>query len=151
LRQNLGWSAGCDGVGSDEAVRVAVANNLQVKMVGRSPAGEHRVRPLPGLLSGGQAVHRVGGDALGAVDGGGVAETGRGLDVVGGEPCGEVAAVVSNGQVAAATYSSDGPAVSFLTQSLAAMRSRRSLLRVMITSPTLAWFPSARRTSRPGG
>jgi hypothetical protein len=57
-------------------------------------------------------VHGVGGDALGGVDGGGVAQSGRGLNVVGGEPCGEVAAVVSDGQVAAATYSSDGPAVS---------------------------------------
>ncbi len=35
----------------------------------------------------------------------------------------------------------------FLTQSVAVRRSRRLLLRVMITSPTLAWFPSARRTS----
>ena len=33
----------------------------------------------------------------------------------------------------------------FLTQSLAARRRRRSLLRVMITSPTLARFPSANR------
>jgi hypothetical protein len=31
----------------------------------------------------------------------------------------------------------------FLTQSVAVSRSRRSLLRVMITSPTLAWFPSS--------
>ena len=38
----------------------------------------------------------------------------------------------------------------FLTQSVAVSRSRRSLLRVMITSPTLAWFPSARRTSASG-
>ena len=35
----------------------------------------------------------------------------------------------------------------FLTQSVAVRRSRRSLLRVMITSPTLAWFPSAKGTS----
>ena len=33
----------------------------------------------------------------------------------------------------------------FLTQSVAVRRSRRSLLRVMITSPTLARFPSAKR------
>ena len=38
----------------------------------------------------------------------------------------------------------------FLTQSVAVSRSRRSLLRVMITSPTLARFPSARRTSDDG-
>ena len=35
----------------------------------------------------------------------------------------------------------------FLTQSVAVSRSRRSLLRVMITSPTLARFPSAKPTS----
>ena len=34
----------------------------------------------------------------------------------------------------------------FLTQSVAVRRSRRSLLRVMITSPTLARFPSANDT-----
>src|SRR4029453_702111 len=106
-----GRRAGCDGVGSDEAVRVAVADHLQVKVIRGPAAGEHGVQLLPGLLSGGQAVHGVGGDALGAVDGRGVAETGRGLSVVGGEPVGAVAAVVSNGQVAAATYSSNGPAV----------------------------------------
>ena len=39
----------------------------------------------------------------------------------------------------------------FLTQSVAESRSRRSFARVMITSPTLARFPSARRTSRPAG
>jgi hypothetical protein len=39
----------------------------------------------------------------------------------------------------------------FFTHSVVLRRSRRSLLRVMITSPTLAWFPSANRTSRPAG
>jgi hypothetical protein len=34
LSEQLGRGAGCDGVGSDEAVRVAVANNLQVEVVG---------------------------------------------------------------------------------------------------------------------
>ena len=33
-----------------------------------------------------EPVHGVGGDALGGVDGGGVAETGGVLDVVGGQP-----------------------------------------------------------------
>ena len=84
-------------------MRVAVADDLQVEVIGGPSAGEHGVQLLPGLLSGGQAVHGVGGDALGGVDGGGVAEAGRLADVVGGEPCGEVAAVVSDDQVAAAT------------------------------------------------
>ena len=40
----------------------------------------------------------------------------------------------------------------FLTQSVAVRRSRRSLLRVMIRSPTLAWFPSASaHLGRPAG
>ena len=47
-----------------------------------------------------EAVHGVGGDALGGVDGGGVAETGRVADVVGGQPDGEPAAVVPDCQVA---------------------------------------------------
>ena len=38
----------------------------------------------------------------------------------------------------------------FLTQSVAVRRSRRSLLRVMITSPTLARFPSAKAHLRTG-
>ena len=63
---------------SNDAVRVAVADDLQVKVVGVPAAGEHGVQLLPGLMPGQQAVHGVGGDALGRMDGGGVAETGRG-------------------------------------------------------------------------
>ena len=73
---------------------VAVADHLQVEMVGVPAAGEHGVQLLPGLLSGEEAVHGVGGDALGGMDGGGVAETGRLANVVGGESDGEPAAVV---------------------------------------------------------
>ena len=40
--------------------------------------------------------HRLGGDALGGMDSGGVAETGRGLDVVGWQPDGAVASAVSD-------------------------------------------------------
>ena len=81
-------------------MRVAVADDLEVEVVGVPAAGEHRVQLLPGLLPGDQAVHGVGGDALGGVDGGGVAESGRGADVVGGQPDGAVAAGVPHGQVA---------------------------------------------------
>ena len=59
-------------------------------------------------------MHGVGGDALGGVDGGGVAETGRGADVVGGQPDGEVAAVVSYGEAAVVAHCGDGPAVAVL-------------------------------------
>ena len=41
LFEQLGRGAGCDGVGSDNSVGVAVADHLHVKVAGRSPAGEH--------------------------------------------------------------------------------------------------------------
>ena len=83
-------------------------------MIRGPAAGEHRIQLLAGFPSGDQAVQGVGGDALGGVDGGGVTQPGGGLNVVDGEPCGEVAAVVSNDQIALAAYSSDGPAVTVL-------------------------------------
>jgi hypothetical protein len=55
-------------------------------------------------------VHGVGGDALGGVDGGGVAETGRLADIVGGESDREVAAGVPYGQVTVFADLGDGPA-----------------------------------------
>ena len=95
-------------------MRVAVADDLEVEVVGLPAAGEHGVQLLPGFLPGHQAVHGVGGDALGSMDGGGVAETGRGVDVVGGQPDGEVAAGVPHGQVAVFADAGDGPAVAVL-------------------------------------
>ena len=56
-------------------------------------------------------MHGVGGDALGGVDGAGIAETGGVLDVVGGQPDGEPAAVMSDCEVAVLADSGDGPAV----------------------------------------
>jgi len=57
-------------------VRVAVADDLEVEVVGMPAAGEHGVKQLPRLLPGQQAVHGVGGDALRTVNSGGVPETG---------------------------------------------------------------------------
>jgi hypothetical protein len=57
-------------------VGVAVADDLEVEVVGGPSAGQHRVQLLSGFLPGQQSVHGVGGDALGAVDGGGVTESG---------------------------------------------------------------------------
>ena len=79
LLEDVGGGGRADRLGPDDAVRVAVADDLQVEVVGDAAAGQHRVQLLPGLLAGGQAVHGVGGDALGGVDGGGVAELGRRL------------------------------------------------------------------------
>ena len=59
-------------------------------------------------------MHGVGGDALCAVDGAGIAETGRLADVVGGQPDTKPAAVMSNSEVAAVAYIGDGPAVAVL-------------------------------------
>jgi hypothetical protein len=132
-------------------VGVAVADHLEVEVVGVPATAEHRIELLPGLLPGHQAMHGVGGDALGGMDGGGVAETGRGSNVITGQPDGEVAAGVSDSEPTAAVDVGDGPAVAVFTQSVAESRSWRSLLRVMITSPTLARFPSPRRTSCPTG
>ena len=85
LLQRLGRCARCDGVGSDEAVGVAVADDLQVEVVAAASAGEHGVQLLSGLLPGQQAVHGVGGDTLGSVDGGGIAESGRLAHIVNGQ------------------------------------------------------------------
>jgi hypothetical protein len=45
---------------------------------------------------------------------------------------------MSDLEVAVSADSGDGPAVAVFTQSVAVRRSRRSFVRVMITSPTLA-------------
>jgi hypothetical protein len=47
LLQGLGWRAGCDGLGPDDGVRVAVADDLQVEVVGGAAAGKHGVQLLP--------------------------------------------------------------------------------------------------------
>jgi hypothetical protein len=57
-------------------VRVAVADDLQVEVIRNPAASKYRIQLLPRFLSGYQAVHCVGGDALGGVNGNGVAETG---------------------------------------------------------------------------
>ena len=114
LFEQFGGGAGCDGFGSDDGVRVAVADDLQVQVIGGPSAGEHGVQLLPGFLPGDQAVHGVGGDALGGMDRGRIAQLGRLGDVVGGEPGGEVAAGVPDRQVAVSADVGDGPAVAVL-------------------------------------
>ena len=51
LFEEVGGGAGGDGLGSDEGVRVAVADDLQVEVVGVPAAGEHRVELLAGLAA----------------------------------------------------------------------------------------------------
>jgi len=114
LLERLGRRARGNGVGSDDGVGVAVADDLEVEVVGVPAAGEHGVQLLPGFPSGEQAVHGVSGDALGGVDGGGVAEAGRVADVVGGESDRAVAADVPHGQVSVFRHICDGPAIAVL-------------------------------------
>jgi hypothetical protein len=59
-------------------------------------------------------VHGVGGDALGGVDGGGIAEACRLADIVGGQPDDEVAAGVPHREPAVVARCGDGPAVAIL-------------------------------------
>ena len=77
------WS---NGLWPDDAVRVAVPNDLQIEVVCDLAAGQHGVQLLAGLLAGGEAVHGVHRDSLGGVHGGGVAELGGGLHVGGWQP-----------------------------------------------------------------
>jgi hypothetical protein len=62
-------------------------------------AGEHGVQLLSGFLPGDQAVHGLGGDALGGMDGAGVAQTGRGAHIVKRQPDGQLAAAVPDPEV----------------------------------------------------
>jgi hypothetical protein len=56
-------------------VGVAVADDLEVEVVGVPAAAERGVQLLSGLLAREETVQGVGGDALGAVEGGGVTES----------------------------------------------------------------------------
>jgi len=98
----------------DHRVRVAVADDLEVDVVGVRAAGHHRVELLARLGAGGQAVHAVGGDALGGVHGARVAELGGLGDVIAGQSHGAVVLGVLDGQVAAVVDLQDGPAVAVL-------------------------------------
>ena len=103
-----------DDLGSDDAVRVAVADDLEVDVIGQPAAAEHRVQLLAGLLAGGEAVHGVHRHALRAVHGGGVAELGRGRHIVGGQPDAAPGAGVLGGHVPAVVDLGEGPPVAVL-------------------------------------
>ena len=125
--------------------------DLDPGVVGVPAAGEHGVGLLAGLVAGEEAVAGVGGDALGGVDGGGVAEFDGLGDVVGGQ--GELVVVAQVLDVEGAVAVDGGDAAS--GRRCGPRRSRRwsrvRLLRRVITmSPTLAWLPSDSSTSRPG-
>ena len=112
--EEVGGGRGVDVVGADDPVGVAVADDLEVEVVGGSAAGEHRVELLAALGAGGQSVHGVGGDALGAVDGGGVPELGGRCDVVRREGDPSAGAGVLHRQAPVGCDVVDGPAVAVL-------------------------------------
>ncbi len=133
----------------DHGVRVAVAGDDQVQVVGTPAAGQRDVQQLTVFGAGGHGVGDVGGDALGAVHGGRVAEADVLADVGRRQMHGPAGAQVDHVQAAVGPDRDHLPAVAVLDQSVAVKVSRRSLLRVMIVSPAPARVPSARSTSRP--
>jgi hypothetical protein len=80
-------------------------------VVGEAASGQHGVQLLPGLLSGSEAVHGVGGDPLRGVHGSGVAQLNRCLHIAGWQPNGAAVAVVPHRQVTAPVDLEDGPPV----------------------------------------
>ena len=114
LFEDVGRGQRSDQRRVDDRVRVAVPDHLEVDVVAALASGEHRVELLAGLGAGGQAVHGVGGDALGGVHGAGVAELGGGLDVLAGEADGAAVLGVLDGEVAAVVEGQDVPPVAVL-------------------------------------
>ena len=74
LFEQLGRGGGPYRLGPDEGVRVPVADHRKVDVVGAAAAGHHGVELLAGLLTGHQAMHRVGGHALRGMHSGGVTQ-----------------------------------------------------------------------------
>ena len=92
-------------------MRVAVPHDLQVEVVRDPAAGQHGVELLPGLLTGGEAVHGVDRESLRGMHGGGVAKLGGGLNVGGGQPYPVPVAQVLDVKIAAAADREHSPAV----------------------------------------
>ena len=136
-------------VGPDEGVRVAVADELQVDVIAQPSPGAHGVQLLPRLGTGQQAVHGVGGDPLCGVNRGGITES-HGSSYVAGRQVDGAALRRCLTRVPSQSTLDTVQRSPFFTQSVAEVRSWRSLRRVMISSPALARFPSARPTSGPG-
>ncbi|WP_343834553.1 hypothetical protein [Micropruina glycogenica] len=120
--QPLDSSEQVDRVGVCERVRVAVADDLEVEVVRPPSAGEHRVQLLPGLLAGRQSVHAVGGEPLGTVDRGGVAELDAPADVVGGQLHGVLRPPALDAHAAIREYARHAPPVAVLHPVTAADR-----------------------------
>jgi hypothetical protein len=115
LFEQLGRGRGSYGVGSDEGVRVALADQLQVDVVAAPCPCAHGVELLPRFVAGDQAVHGVGGDPLGGMNRGGVAEFDPIPYVAGRELDGAAGTATLHQQPAVSMSSEDGPAVAVFT------------------------------------
>src|SRR4029453_10478337 len=97
--------------GSQDCVRVSVADHGEIEVVGGAAAGQHGAELLPRLRAGSEAVHAVDSDALGAVDGAGVAEFGDTADVVSWQGHSAAVLCVPHLQIAGPADIQDGPSV----------------------------------------
>ena len=111
LFEEVGRRGGPYRLWPDDAVGVAVPDDLQVEVVRDPAAGQHGVELLPGLFTGGEAVHGVDRESLGGVHRGGVAELGGGLNVGGRQPYPVPVAQVLDVKIAVAADGAYGPAV----------------------------------------
>src|SRR5512133_2832076 len=109
--EKVGRRGGPNGLWPDDAVRVAVPNSLHVEVVGDLAAGQHGVQVLPGLVSGGEAVHGVYRDSLRGVHGGGVTQLRRGLYVGGWQSHSVSVATMLDVKITTGVDGDYGPAV----------------------------------------
>ena len=111
LVQRLGRCRWCDGVGSDQVVGVAVADDPEVEVVGVPATGQHRIELLPRFPASEHPVHGVGRYALGTMNCGRVAETYGRPDIIGGQSADELTPQMADGDVATRADLGDGPPV----------------------------------------
>ena len=95
-------------------MRVAVAGDVEVEVVGELATRQRDVEQVAVFVTGEDDVAGAGGDALGAVDGGGVPELDGLGDVVGGQGDGLAELVVDHAQGAVGVDLLDVPAVAVL-------------------------------------
>src|SRR5829696_5291316 len=104
---------GCEltDLGLEDAVGVSVAAHRQVEVVRGASAADHGVELFAGHQLVNEAVGGVGGDALGGVDSGGVAELDRLPHVTGGQGDRLPRAAMNCPRAAIGGEGGDGPAV----------------------------------------
>jgi hypothetical protein len=114
LLEQLCRGSSSDAVGLDHRLRISVPDHRNIDVVSGAAAGEYGVQLLSGFLTGDDAVHGVGGDALRGVHGGRVSEFGGGGDLVGGQSDDAAAPGVPYPQTRSPGQVEDGPPVAVL-------------------------------------